>query len=105
MLFRSVNVEQEIEIEWARIPHFYRSFYVYQYATGISAAIALSQQILNEGQPAVDRYLNFLRGGGSDYSVNLLKSAGVDVTTPEPVNQALQQFGRNLDEMERLLAP
>ena len=99
-----VNVEQEIEIEWGRIPHFYRSFYVYQYATGISAAIALSQKILSEGQPAVDRYLNFLSGGGSDYSVNLLKSAGVDVTTPEPVNQALQQFGRNLDEMERLLA-
>lgn len=98
-----VEVEQEIEIEWARIPHFYRSFYVYQYATGISAAIALSQQILSEGQPAVDRYLNFLSGGGSDYSVNLLKSAGVDVTTPEPVNQALQQFGRNLNEMERLL--
>ncbi len=100
----SVEVEQEIEIEWARISHFYRSFYVYQYATGISAAVALSQKILSEGQPAVDRYLNFLSGGGSDYSINLLKNAGVDVTTPKPVNQALQQFGRNLDELERLLA-
>ncbi|HUP27261.1 MAG TPA: oligoendopeptidase F [Chloroflexia bacterium] len=99
-----VAVDEEIQIEWARIPHFYRSFYVYQYSTGISAAIALSQQILEEGQPAVDRYIKFLSSGGSNYSVNLLKDAGVDVTTPEPVNQALQQFGRNLDKLEELLA-
>ncbi|HET6261306.1 MAG TPA: oligoendopeptidase F, partial [Chloroflexia bacterium] len=100
---RNVEVDKEIAIEWARIPHFYRSFYVYKYATGISAAVALSQQILNEGQPAVDRYLTFLSSGGSDYSVNLLRDAGVDVASPAPVNQALELFEKRLGEMEELL--
>ncbi|HYO50034.1 MAG TPA: oligoendopeptidase F [Chloroflexia bacterium] len=100
---RNVEVDKEIAIEWARIPHFYRSFYVYKYATGISAAVALSQQILNEGQPAVDRYLKFLSSGGSDYSVNLLRDAGVDVASPSPVNQALELFEKRLGEMEELL--
>jgi oligoendopeptidase F len=100
---RNVEVDKEIAIEWARIPHFYRSFYVYKYATGISAAVALSQQILNEGQPAVDRYLKFLSSGGSDYSVNLLRDAGVDVASPAPVNQALELFEKRLGEMEELL--
>ena len=99
----NVNVDREVEVEWARIPHFYRSFYVYKYATGISASSALAQQILNEGKPAVDRYLNFLSSGGSDYSINLLRGAGVNMTSPEPVNQALQMFGKRIEEMEELL--
>lgn len=91
-------------IEWARIPHFYYNFYVYQYATGISAASALVQQILHEGKPAVERYLNFLSSGSSDYSIELLKKAGVDITTPEPVRQAFQLFESHLSQMESLLA-
>lgn len=97
-----VNVDDIAGIEWARIPHFYYGYYVYQYATGISAAQALARQILKEGQPAVDRYLNFLRGGGSDTSINLLKGAGVDMTTPEPVNSALDIFDETIAEMEKL---
>jgi len=95
-------VDDLIAVEWARIPHFYSAFYVYQYATGISAATALSQQVLREGQPAVERYLNFLKSGSSDYSTNLLKKAGVDMTSPEPVQQALDVFARLLDQMEEL---
>ncbi len=98
-----VNVDSEVAIEWARIPHFYRSFYVYKYATGISAAVALSQQILTEGQPAVDRYLQFLSKGSSMYSIDLLRDAGVDMSTPDPVNRALSSFEKRLDEMEQLL--
>ncbi len=97
------RVDELIDIEWARIPHFYSSFYVYQYATGISASIALSQQILREGQPAVDRYLKFLSSGSSDYSIELLKQAGVDMTSPEPVRRACQQFESYLNQMEELL--
>ena len=96
-------IDSLIDIEWARIPHFYSSFYVYQYATGISAASALVQRILTEGQPAVDRYLSFLRSGSSDYSINLLKKAGVDMTSPEPVRQAFQLFESHLKQMEELL--
>ncbi len=96
-------IDELIDIEWARIPHFYSSFYVYQYATGISAASALVQQILREGKPAVDRYLKFLSSGSSDYSIELLKKAGVDMTSPEPVRQALQMFNSHLTQMEELL--
>lgn len=97
-----VNVDDCVSIEWARIPHFYYDFYVYQYATGISAAAALAQQILQEGAPAVERYLGFLRGGSSDNSINLLKGAGVDMTTPQPVHQALDVFDNIIAEMEQL---
>ncbi|MGZ6383889.1 MAG: oligoendopeptidase F [Ktedonobacteraceae bacterium] len=96
-------IDELIDIEWARIPHFYYNFYVYQYATGISAASALVQQILQEGQPAVQRYLTFLSSGSSDYSIELLKKAGVDMTSPEPVRQALQLFDSHLTQMEKLL--
>lgn len=96
-------VDELIDIEWGRIPHFYSSFYVYQYSTGISAASALVQRILHEGQPAVDRYLHFLSSGSSDYSIELLKKAGVDMTTPEPVRLALQLFESHLSQMEDLL--
>ncbi|GLV56441.1 oligoendopeptidase F [Dictyobacter sp. S3.2.2.5] len=96
-------IDNLIGIEWARIPHFYYNFYVYQYATGISAASALVQQILNEGQPAVERYLKFLSSGSSNYSIDLLRNAGVDMTTPEPVRQAFQLFETHLSQMEELL--
>ncbi len=95
-------VDDEIAMEWARIPHFYYNYYVFQYATGYSAAIALSQKILAEGKPAVENYLNFLSGGCSKSPVDLLKGAGVDMSTPDPVNQALELFGKLLDEMEEL---
>ena len=95
-------VDDEIAMEWARIPHFYYNYYVFQYATGYSAAIALSRKILAEGKPAVEDYLNFLRGGCSRSPIELLKGAGVDMTSPEPVNQALKLFGELLDEMEAL---
>ncbi len=95
--------DEVIAIEWARIPHFYSSFYVYKYATGIAAATALAQQIVDEGQPAVDRYLRFLSRGSSAYSIDLLRDAGVDMTSAEPVKQALDVFGGHLTEMEQLL--
>ncbi len=97
-----VKVDDEIEIEWARIPHFYSSFYVYQYATGISASAALASQILSEGAPAVARYKRFLSSGSSDYSINLLRDAGVDLSTPQPIQAALDTFGGYLDELEAL---
>ena len=96
-------IDEEIALEWARIPHFYYNYYVFQYATGYSAAIALSRRILREGESAVQDYLGFLSGGCSKSPIDLLKGAGVDMTSPEPVNQALQLFGELLDEMEQLV--
>ncbi len=96
-----VVIDEEIDMEWARIPHFYNSFYVYKYATGISAAASLSQQILKEGMPAVERYTGFLRSGGSDYPLELLKKAGVDLSEPKPVEDALKVFESILDELEK----
>lgn len=96
-------IDDLISIEWARIPHFYYNFYVFQYATGISAASSLVQQILHEGQPAVNRYLKFLSSGSSDYSIELLKKAGVDMNTPEPIRQAFQLFESHLSQLEELL--
>ena len=98
-----IVVDDEIAVEWARIPHFYYNYYVFQYATGYSAAIALSRRILREGESAVRDYLGFLSGGCSKTPIALLKDAGVDMTGPEPVNQALALFGELLDEMEALL--
>jgi oligoendopeptidase F len=95
-------VDKDIEIEWARIPHFYNSFYVYKYATGFSAATSFAKQILSEGQPAVDRYLGFLKSGGSDYSINILKKAGVDMSSPEPIKQAMSVFKDLIEQMEQL---
>ncbi|MCI7020504.1 MAG: oligoendopeptidase F [Clostridiales bacterium] len=95
-------VDDRIAMEWARIPHFYYNYYVFQYATGYAAAIALSRRILNEGEPAVRDYLNFLSGGCSRSPIDLLKGAGVDMTGPEPVTQALELFDQLLDEMEAL---
>ncbi|GGE51263.1 oligoendopeptidase F [Pullulanibacillus camelliae] len=98
-----MTIDKEIAIEWARIPHFYNNFYVYQYSTGYSAAAALSQQILNEGESAVERYKAFLKAGSSDYPIEVLKRAGVDMTSPEPIKQAFKVFESVLDEMEKLL--
>ncbi len=99
---KDIVIDHEIDIEWARIPHFYNAFYVYQYATGYSAAIALSRKILKEGQPAIDAYLDFLSKGTSEYSIDLLKGAGVDMSTAEPIENAMQLFQELLDEFETL---
>ncbi len=96
-------VDDNIAMEWARIPHFYYNYYVFQYATGYSAAIAISRKILKEGEPAVKDYLAFLSGGCSKSPIDLLKGAGVDMTEPKPVEDALQLFGELLDEMESLI--
>jgi len=98
-----VVVDPEIDYEWARIPHFYNSFYVYKYATGFSSAIAISQDILNKGSMAVESYKQFLSGGNSDYPINLLKKVGVDLTEPKPVREALNLFEILLDEFEKLI--
>jgi oligoendopeptidase F len=95
--------DDHAKLVWSRVPHFYRAFYVFQYATGISAAVALATAIRDEGAPAVDRYLGMLRAGGSDYSLPLLQRAGVDLTTPEPVKAALAEFDRTVQTMEALI--
>ena len=98
-----IVLDDEIAYEWERIPHFFYNYYVFQYATGYSAAIALSRRILREGAPAVKDYIGFLSGGCSKDPIDLLKGAGVDMSSPEPVNQALALFGELLDEMEELV--
>lgn len=96
-------VDEVLELEGLRIPHFYSAFYVYKYATGLSAAIALSQMVLNGGTKERDRYLNFLKSGGSKYPLDLLRDAGVDLEKPEPVNAAMTRFAELVDELERLV--
>ncbi len=98
-----VETDKYIETEWARIPHFYNAFYVYQYATGFSAAVAIADKILTEGQPAVDRYLEFLSSGGSDFPVELLKIAGVDLSTPDAIVSGMKVFEDTLNEFERMV--
>jgi len=99
-----VVIDPFMHWEWSRIPHFYTAYYVFKYATGFSAAVALSQQIRQEGEPAVRRYLEFLGSGGSGYPLDLLQKAGVDLSTSTPVQHALAVFARTLDELEQLLA-
>ncbi|MEH7109013.1 oligoendopeptidase F [Bacillus sp. JJ1764] len=98
-----IIIDEEIGLEWARIPHFYYNYYVYQYATGFSAATALSKQILDEGEPAVKRYIGFLSAGSSDYPIEVLKKAGVDMTSSEPIKNACKVFEEKLAELEQLL--
>jgi oligoendopeptidase F len=98
-----IIVDEEIGLEWSRIPHFYYNYYVYQYATGFSAAAALSKGILTEGDPAVERYIGFLKAGSSDYPIEVLKKAGVDMTSKKPVEDALKVFEEKLTELEQLL--
>lgn len=96
-------VDDEIALEWARIPHFYYNYYVFQYATGFSAAIAMSDKIKNEGESAVKGYIDFLSGGSSEYPIDLLKKAGIDMTKKEPVDSALKVFREKVEELSKLL--
>lgn len=98
---KSCIVDEEIGLEWARIPHFYSNFYVYKYATGFSAASALSEKILNEGKSAVEKYIEFLKSGGSDYPLNQLRAAGVDMEKKESIEKALDVFKELVEELER----
>ena len=97
-------IDDEVQYEWARIPHFYRPFYVYVYATGYSTAVALSEGILHGGQERVQKYLEFLSMGSSAYPIDELKHAGVDLTTPEPIDIALEKFAKILDDAEETFA-
>ncbi len=97
------EIDQELSLECLRVPHFYRAFYVYKYATGLAAAIALSQRVVHGGASELSDYLNFLKGGCSRYPLELLRDAGVDLESPEPVDTALQHFGSLVDQLEQLL--
>ena len=99
----ALTVDKELASEWSRIPHFYTPFYVYKYATGYSAATAFASSILSGEAGAVEKYLGFLHAGGSDYSLNILKNAGVDLNTPQPVTVTLQKFAAKLQELKTLL--
>ena len=94
--------DREISYEWARIPHFYRAFYVYKYATGIISAIAIAERILTKGEPAVKDYFGFLSSGSSAGPVDLLKIAGVDLTEKKPFDAAMESFNAALEEYEKL---
>jgi oligoendopeptidase F len=96
-------IDAELELECLRIPHFYRAFYVYKYATGLSAAIALSERVTNGGQKELNDYLGFLKGGCSKYPLDLLRDAGVDMETPGPVNAAMQRFAQLVEELDELV--
>lgn len=97
----SMVVDKGIDMEWSRIPHFYRDFYVYQYVTGFAAANSFSQIILNGTEGDVERYKGFLKAGGSDYPINILKDAGVDMTTPKPLEDTIRRFDELLDMLEK----
>ena len=100
---KPLTADKELASEWSRIPHFYTPFYVYKYATGYSAATAFAEAILSGKENAVEKYLGFLKAGGSDYSLNILKNAGVDLTTPQPVAVTLQKFAQKVQELKTLL--
>src|SRR5256885_15587028 len=101
-LFRSPDfvIDEELSLECLRIPHFYRAFYVYKYATGLSAAIALSQRVVNGGQRELNDYLGFLKGGSSKYPLDLLRGAGVDMEKPGPVDAAMKRFEELVEELD-----
>ncbi|MBN2882285.1 MAG: oligoendopeptidase F, partial [Clostridia bacterium] len=96
-------VDEKIKHEWSRIPHFYRSFYVYKYATGFSSAVAIAQMIEEEGKPAVDRYIEFLKAGGSEYPLDILRKTGVDLSTPAPIEAGMKMFKELLAEFGELV--
>jgi oligoendopeptidase F len=96
-------IDKELELECFRIPHFYRAFYVYKYATGLSAAVALSRRVLQGGQSELNDYMSFLKGGCSKDPLDLLKDAGVDMTGPEPVATTLAHFKSLTDELDSLI--
>ena len=97
------TIDSELELECLRIPHFYRAFYVYKYATGLSAAIALSDRVVHGGAAELNAYLNFLKGGCSKYPLELLRDAGVDMEKPDAVDTAMKRFGALVEELEELL--
>ena len=99
----NIVIDEPIGLEWSRIPHFFMNFYVFQYATAFSAAVAISRKIKEEGEPAVKAYLTFLSSGCIDDPITLLKRAGVDMTTNEPVSSALSYFGELINQMEGLM--
>ena len=96
-------VDEDIDMEWARIPHFYSDFYVYQYATGYAAASAFANSILNKEENAVEKYKLFLKSGGSDYPINILKNSGVDMTTSKPLEATINRFNELLDMLEETI--
>ena len=98
-----MDVVKEEEYTWSRIPHFYYNFYVYQYSTGFAASEVLSGKVKSEGEPAVKRYIEFLKAGSSDYPINILKKAGVDMNSSEPVLAVTTKMNQILDEVESLL--
>ena len=98
----SLVFDEEVKYGWARIPHFYRPFYVYKYATGFASAIQIADKLLSRDPDAQKNYIEFLKGGSSDYPLNLLKKAGVDLTTPEPIESALKQFTQLVEEFSTL---
>jgi oligoendopeptidase F len=98
-----VVVNDESAIHWARVPHFYRAFYVFKYATGLASAISIARAVRDEGEPARKRYLDMLAAGGSDYPLTLLQNAGVDLSTPDPIRVAFEEYELVLAEMERLV--
>ena len=98
-----LTTDKELEVEWARIPHFYYNFYVYKYATGYSAAAALAEKISKESNKAAEKYINFLKAGGSDYPLNILKKAGVDMTVPDPIKKSVNRFEHYLKMLKDLI--
>jgi oligoendopeptidase F len=98
------HIDELYAVEWAYIPHFYYDFYVYQYSTSFTASTALAEKVLSEEKGAVEKYIEFLSAGGSDYPIDLLKSAGVDMTGPEPFNKTMAAMNRTMDEIEAILA-
>jgi oligoendopeptidase F len=101
--FPGLNVDEIAEVAWSRIPHFYMGFYVFQYATGISAGIALAKQVRDEGAPAVERVMRLFSSGGKDYALPLLKEAGVDLTTPDAIQASMEVFAETISEMEAIV--
>jgi oligoendopeptidase F len=96
-------IDEEETYTWARVPHFYYNFYVFQYATGFAASEALASKVKSEGKPAVDKYLNFLKAGSSDYPINVLEKAGVNMNSLEPVLAVTNKMTKLLDEIEKLI--
>ena len=99
----SLVIDEKLNYEWARIPHFYYNFYVYKYATGYSAAAALAGKIQNDGPDAAAKYLEFLKAGGSDYPLNILKNAGVDMEKAQPIENATAKFKNYLKQLQELI--
>ena len=96
-------INDGVEAEWAFIPHFYYNFYVYQYATSFTASTALAEKVINKEKGAAEKVLTFLSSGGSQYPIDLLKEAGVDMTTSEPFDKTMQAMNRTMDEIEKIL--